>query len=168
MQKGRGRHEDNHNQAIPKQQISCLDYCRDPGIWGDFEEARNQKHVPWAGYTRRLLTGVELKKRALSGIVPVNEVNLGISGVIPDVNKWVGSSNNFGPPPLQIVREIQGNRLHMITDAQGRTDTNSGENFTGNFLNFTNPENVTAIEATIQVTQVEITGCPGGSPDDSG
>jgi hypothetical protein len=80
-----------------------------------------------------------------------------------DPDRWIGSSFSTGPAPLQIIREIQSNRLRMVNHVLGRTDTDSGGSFTGNFLDFANPENITSIEVTIQVTQADATGCPDGN-----
>jgi hypothetical protein len=74
-------------------------------------------------------------------------------------DKWFGrTSGTSGNELLETVREIKGNRLHLLSRSYGRTDNNNGGSLSQVQLFFTNP-NTIAIKATIQVKDYELVGC---------
>lgn len=74
-------------------------------------------------------------------------------------DKWFGRiSGTSGSELLETVREIKGNRLHLLGRGYGRTDTDSGLSLGQVQLFFTNP-NTTAMKATIQVKDYELVSC---------
>jgi hypothetical protein len=80
-----------------------------------------------------------------------------------DPDKWVGGE--FAPEPrgvgAEAVRQIQDGRLRLGYRAYGRTDSDTGRPRHEFALLFRNAAAVTAIQAAVQVTDVEATGCPG-------
>jgi hypothetical protein len=92
-------------------------------------------------------------------LVPYDDFNA--TQIDPD--KWFGGE--FGPEPrgpgTEAIRQIQDNRLRLVYRAYGRTDSDRGR-FRNEFvLMFHNSAAVTAIKATVQVTDAAATSCPG-------
>ncbi len=80
-----------------------------------------------------------------------------------DPDRWFGSEFSF--LGAEAVREIFGNRLHMRYRGYGDTGSNSDTMFDLFRLNFADADAVTAMKATVRVTNVESTGCAAnGSP----
>lgn len=89
--------------------------------------------------------------------------------------KWLVGQEG-GPAAREFVREILGKKrtirlgrirvelfegkLRLVDRAYGDTASNSGDRFSGAFLDFPNPDAITAIQVTIQVKKVDVTGCP--------
>jgi hypothetical protein len=93
-------------------------------------------------------------------LVPYDDFNA--TQIDPD--KWFGIE--YGPKPrgpsTEAIRQIQDNRLRLVYRAYGRTDSDSGRpprNELG--LAFHNSAAVTAIQATVQVTDAAATSCSG-------
>jgi hypothetical protein len=80
-----------------------------------------------------------------------------------DPDKWFGIE--CGPEPrsagTEAIRQIQDNRLRLVYRAYGRTDSDSGMSRNELGLFFHNSAAVTAIKATMQVTDAAATSCPG-------
>jgi hypothetical protein len=80
-----------------------------------------------------------------------------------DPDKWFGGE--YGPEPRSVsteaIRQIQDNRLRLVYRAYGRTDSDSGWSRNQLGLIFPNSAAVTAIKATVQVTDAAATSCPG-------
>ncbi|MBI3304697.1 MAG: hypothetical protein HYZ72_21750 [Deltaproteobacteria bacterium] len=74
-----------------------------------------------------------------------------------DPGKWLGIE--VGGLGREAVREIKAKKLHMAYRAQGDTNTDSGGRFGQLSLRFADPSAITAIEAVVQVTKFEATGC---------
>jgi hypothetical protein len=91
-----------------------------------------------------------------------------------DPDKWFGTElapqaqagKGIGAG-TEAIRQIQDGRLRLLYRAYGRTDSNSGRLRRELALIFQNSAAVTAIQATVQVTAVATTGCPGnpGNPE---
>ena len=83
-------------------------------------------------------------------LVPYDDFN--ITQIDPD--KWFGIE--CGPKPksasTEAIRLIQDNRLRLVYRAYGRTDSDSGMSRNALGLFFHNSAAVTAIKATVQVT----------------
>lgn len=96
---------------------------------------------------------------AVERLVPYDDFNA--TQIDPD--KWFGIE--FGPEPrgagTEAIRQIQDNRLRLVYRAYGRTDSDSGMSRNEFILMFQNSAAVTAIEATVQVTDAAATSCPG-------
>lgn len=75
-------------------------------------------------------------------------------------DKWVGRISTYttGAELLDTVREIEGNRLHLLSRGYIRTDAVGGESIGQVQLFFPNPD-IVAIKATIQVKDYELVGC---------
>lgn len=80
-----------------------------------------------------------------------------------DPDKWFGIE--FGPEPrgagTEAIRQTQDNRLRLAYRAYGRTDADTGRPRHEFALIFRNSDAVTAIQATMRVTDAATTGCPG-------
>lgn len=86
------------------------------------------------------------------------------SSKIIDETKWYGEETiATGVNIEDQVRRISGGRLHMLSRFYGNmsSDTDISHGFYK--LEFANPETITAMKATVQVTSVEVTGCPSNS-----
>ena len=96
---------------------------------------------------------------AVEHLVPYDDFNA--SQIDPD--KWFGIE--FGPEPrgasTEAIRQIQDNRLRLVYRSYGRTDSDSGRPRNEFLLAFQNSAAVTAIKATVQVTDAAVTSCPG-------
>jgi hypothetical protein len=92
-------------------------------------------------------------------LVPDDDFN--VTQIDPD--KWFGIE--CGPEPrsasTEAIRQIQDNRLRLVYRAYGRTDSDSGMSRNELGLFFHNSAAVTAIKATVQVTDAAATSCPG-------
>jgi hypothetical protein len=92
-------------------------------------------------------------------LVPYDDFNA--TQIDPD--KWFGGE--YGPEPRSVsteaIRQIQDNRLRLVYRAYGRTDSDSGMSRNELGLFFHNSAAVTAIKATVQVTDAAATSCPG-------
>ena len=92
-------------------------------------------------------------------LVPYDDFNA--TQIDPD--KWFGIE--CGPEPrsasTEAIRQIQDNRLRLVYRAYGRTDSDSGMSRNELGLFFHNSAAVTAIKATVQVTDAAATSCPG-------
>lgn len=75
------------------------------------------------------------------------------SGTIDFQNRWTIRQEGG------TAREIVAGKLHLAADVQGSTASNSGNTFDGSFLDFKNPDDVTAIRATVVVNEVTATDC---------
>ena len=74
-------------------------------------------------------------------------------------DKWVGRiSTSTGNELLDTIREIKGNRLHLLGRGYTRTDTTGGESISQVQLFFTNTD-IVAIKANIQVNGYQLVGC---------
>ncbi len=80
-----------------------------------------------------------------------------------DPDKWFGGE--FGPKlrgaDKEAIRQIQDNRLRLVYRSYGQTDSDSGRPRNEFLLTFPNSAAVTAIKATVQVTDAVATSCPG-------
>jgi hypothetical protein len=96
---------------------------------------------------------------AVERLVPYDDFNA--TQIDPD--KWFGIE--FGPKPrgasTEAIRQIQDNRLRLVYRAYGRTDSDRGRSRNEFLLMFHNSAAVTAIKATVQVTDAAATSCPG-------
>ena len=92
-------------------------------------------------------------------LVPYDDFNA--TQIDPD--KWFGIE--CGPEPrsagTEAIRQIQDNRLRLVYRAYGRTDSDRGRSRNEFLLMFHNSAAVTAIKATVQVTDAAATSCPG-------
>jgi hypothetical protein len=81
-----------------------------------------------------------------------------------DPSKWFGGE--FGPAfpraGTEASRQIQDHRLRLMYRSYGPTGAYSERPRTEFVLMFRDPAAVTTIQATVQVTDVANTGCPGG------
>jgi len=82
-----------------------------------------------------------------------------------DSNKWLGREfETPGTNVLEIVREIdRGSLLISSRSYASTTQNNTGRGLTATSLRISEPENVTTIEAIIQVNDVETVDCDGNT-----
>jgi hypothetical protein len=92
---------------------------------------------------------------ALERLVPYDDFNA--THIDPD--KWFGVEP--GGPGTEAIRQIQDNWLRLVSRSYGKTDSDSGRLPSELLLIVPNPAAITAIQATVQVTDVVATGCPG-------
>jgi hypothetical protein len=80
-----------------------------------------------------------------------------------DPDKWFGWTCSTEPRCVstEAIRQIQDKRLRRVYRVYGRTDSDSGRSRNELGLIFHNSAAVTAIKATVQVTDVAATSCPG-------
>jgi len=80
-----------------------------------------------------------------------------------DPDKWLGIESYSEPrgASTEAIRQIQDNRLRLVYRSYGRTDSDSGISRNVFLLMFQNSAAVTAIKATVQVTDAAATSCPG-------
>jgi hypothetical protein len=80
-----------------------------------------------------------------------------------DPDKWFGGeySPTFPSASTEAIRQIQNNRLRLVYRSYGPTDSDSGRLRSELALSFRNSAAVTAIQATVQVTDAAATSCPG-------
>jgi hypothetical protein len=78
-------------------------------------------------------------------------------------DKWFGGeySPAFPNASTEAIRQLQDHRLRLVYRSYGQTDADSGRLRSELVLMFRNPAAVTAIEATVQVTDMATTDCPG-------
>ena len=79
------------------------------------------------------------------------------------LDKWFGGEYSSALPgaSTEAIRQIHDHRLHLVYRSYGPTDADSGRLRNELVLMFRDPAAVTAIQAVVQVIQVETTGCPG-------
>jgi hypothetical protein len=92
---------------------------------------------------------------ALERLVPYDDFNA--THIDPD--KWFGVQP--GGPGTEAIRQLQDNRLRLVSRSYGKTDSDSGRLPSELLLIVLNSAGVTAIKATVEVTDVAATGCPG-------
>ncbi len=101
----------------------------------------------------------ERSGNAAERLVPYDDFNA--TQIDPD--KWFGIE--YGPEPrgpsTEAIRQIQDSRLRLVYRAHGGTVSDSGMSRNELGLAFHNSAAVTAIKATVQVTDVAATSCPG-------
>jgi len=92
-------------------------------------------------------------------LVPYDDFNA--TQIDPD--KWFGIEHRTEPrgASTEAIRQIQDNRLRLVYRSYGRTDSDSGMSRNEFLLMFQNSAAVTAIKATVQVTDAAATSCPG-------
>jgi hypothetical protein len=77
-----------------------------------------------------------------------------------DPDKWLvlqSCGDNSGS--RECVLEIKGGQLRQENRTYGNTDSDAGGNFSGVFLNFSNPSAITAIKADVTVKDFAVSGC---------
>jgi hypothetical protein len=79
-----------------------------------------------------------------------------------DPDKWFGAE--LGRAGLDVVREAARRRLRMAIAAYGNTTSDSGRKQERLRLNFTRPEEVTEIAATLRILRARVQGC-AANPD---
>jgi len=94
-------------------------------------------------------------------LVPYDDFNA--TQIDPD--KWFGWTCSTEPRGVsteaEAIRQIQDNRLCLVYRAYGRPDSDSGMSRNELGLFFHNSAAVTAVKATVQVTDAAATSCPG-------
>jgi hypothetical protein len=82
-----------------------------------------------------------------------------------DPDKWIVSQDcgDVSRAYRECVLEIKGGQLRQENRTYGDTDSNSGFNFSGVFLNLPNPSAITAIKADVVVKDVAVSGCANNS-----
>lgn len=92
-------------------------------------------------------------------LAPYDDFNA--THIAPD--KWFGSeySPAFPSTSAEAIRQIQDHRLRLVYRSYGPTDADSGRLRSELALMFRDPAAVTTMQATVQVTDVATTGCPG-------
>src|SRR4051812_16902976 len=76
-----------------------------------------------------------------------------------DPEKWVIAQQG-GPAHREFVREIRNGRLRLLNRAYGDISTNTGGSFDGTFIDFPQPDAVTAFGADVEVKRFETSFCP--------
>jgi len=110
--------------------------------------------IGWLLMSLLYLLGVPVY--ALERLVPCDDFNA--EHIDPD--KWFGVEHSLpGGTGTEAIRQIQDNRLRLVYRGYGGTDSDSGGVFNGLGLTFRNYAAVTAIKATVQVTDVVATAC---------
>ena len=91
-------------------------------------------------------------------LVPYDDFNA--ASIHP--NQWFGGEYSpFYPGgSAEAIRQIQNHRLRLVYRGYGRTDSNGGRLRSQLALMFRHPAAVTAIQATVQVTDAASTDCP--------
>jgi hypothetical protein len=81
-----------------------------------------------------------------------------------DPARWYGVQSTLGSSGvggLDLVREVAGGRLSLSHRVVGRTDSDTGREVSRNqVILAANPELVTALAFTVNVTRVTLVGCP--------
>lgn len=92
-------------------------------------------------------------------LAPYDDFNA--THIAPD--KWFGGeySPAFPSTSAEAIRQIQDHRLRLVYRSYGPTDADSGRLRSELALMFRDPAAITAIQATVQVTDLANTGCPG-------
>src|SRR6266852_5841197 len=82
-----------------------------------------------------------------------------------DPDQWIVSQDcgDASRAYRECVLEIKAGQLRQENRTYGDTDSNSGFNFSGVFLNFPNPSAITAIKADVVVKDVAVSGCANNS-----
>jgi hypothetical protein len=80
-----------------------------------------------------------------------------------DPGKWFGGEFSPAVPRAgtEAIRQIQDHRLRLAYRSFGQTDSDSGRPRHEFMLIFRDPAAITTIQATVQVTDLATTGCPG-------
>jgi hypothetical protein len=96
---------------------------------------------------------------AAERLVPYDDFNA--SYINP--GNWFGGEYSPAVPSAsaEVIRQLQDQRLRLVYRSYGPTDADSGRLRSELVLMFRHPAAVTAIQATVQVTDVATTGCPG-------
>ena len=82
------------------------------------------------------------------------------SSTFLDDVKWSGSeSESVGVDILENVLQISKGSLHLLNRVYGNTGSDAGESTGNTRLEFADGDKITAIKATVQVNNVEATGC---------
>ena len=77
---------------------------------------------------------------------------------------WFGWEDiDTGVNVLEEVRQISSGRLHMLSRFYGNMSSNTGESHGFYDLMFTDPDTITAMQATVQVARIEADSCPTNS-----
>lgn len=74
-----------------------------------------------------------------------------------DTNRWVREEESAGTEPIMQIRD---NRLRLFNRSDGKTDYDRAREVSRLFLTLSNSAAVTAIKATVEVSDVRATGCP--------
>jgi hypothetical protein len=77
-----------------------------------------------------------------------------------DPNRW-SLVAGWGDASTEAIRKIQDQRLRLVYRSYAKTDSDSERLSHGEALFFPNPASITAIQATVQVTDAMATGCRG-------
>ena len=77
-----------------------------------------------------------------------------------DPNRW-SWQREWGDASTEAIRKIQDHRLRLVYRSYGKTDSDRERLWHGQALVFPNPATITAIQATVQVTDAMATGCRG-------
>jgi hypothetical protein len=95
---------------------------------------------------------------AADRLVPYDDFNA--THIDPD--KWFGMEFEVQPggTATEAIRQIQDNRLRLVHRGYGKMDSDSGRQRNELGLIFRDSAAVTAIKATVQVNDLEATGCP--------
>jgi hypothetical protein len=118
--------------------------------------------LPCAVMTMVVLFGVP--GYAAERLVPYDDFNAAY--INPD--RWFGGeySPSFPGGSTEAVRQLQDNRLRLLYRSYGFKHSDSGGIRSELVLMFRNAAFITAIQATVQVTDAVTTGCPG-NPDNA-
>jgi hypothetical protein len=110
--------------------------------------------VGWLLVSLLYLLGVPVY--ALERLVPYDDFN----AAHIDPNRWPWALV-YGGASTEAIRKIQDHRLRLIYRRYGKTDSDSERLWHGQGLSFPNHATITAIQATVQVTDAMTTGCRG-------
>jgi hypothetical protein len=77
-----------------------------------------------------------------------------------DPNRWSWASR-WGGASTEAIRKIQDHQLRLGYRSYGKTDSDRETLWNPHALRFSNPATITAIQATVQVTNAMVTGCRG-------
>jgi hypothetical protein len=92
---------------------------------------------------------------ALERLVPYDDFNA--AHIDPD--KWSGGV--YGDASTEAIRQLQDHRLRLAYRSYGKTEADRGSLWHNQSLVFPNSATITAIQATVQVTDAMATGCRG-------
>ncbi|MGZ3535341.1 MAG: hypothetical protein ACXU9K_08945 [Thermodesulfobacteriota bacterium] len=88
----------------------------------------------------------------------------GFSSKIIDETKWYGSQTlATGVNIVDQVLQISSGKLHMLGRFYGNMSSDTGASRGFYKLQFANPATITAMEATVQVKQIEADACPNNT-----
>jgi hypothetical protein len=80
------------------------------------------------------------------------------SGKFLDPDRWA-SNQSCGNVGLECVREIRSGSLRLVDRSHGVTTADSGGRGDGSFINFADPQDITAIQALVRIANVEVSAC---------